>query len=86
MKGDATDSWMKDNLVDRTRLVKRIMDNVEYNFFNLKELDYTSKIMSIYGCLTEEEDETSQRINSSSEKSTLDPPKYLIITLHADTL
>ena len=62
------------------------MDNVEYNLFNLKEPDYASKIMSTYGYLVEEGDKTSRRINSSSEKNTLDTPKYLIITLRIDRL
>ena len=32
------------------------MDNVEYNLFYEKELDYASKIMSTYGFLAEEGD------------------------------
>ena len=67
VKGDAMDSRMKDDPVGTTRLVKGLMDNVEYYFFNLKEPDYTSKIMSTYGCLAEEGDETSRRINGGSK-------------------
>ena len=63
------DSRMKDDPVGTTRLVKGVMDNVEYYFFNLKEPDYTSKIMSTYGCLVEEGDETSRHINGGSKPS-----------------
>ena len=72
--------------MDIVPLVKEVMDNAEYNLFNLKELDYASKIISAYGCLVEEGDKISRHINSSSKKNTLDAPKYLIITLYIDTL
>jgi len=44
------------------------MDNVEYYIFNLKEPEYTSEIMSTYGCLAEEGEETSRRINGGTDK------------------
>ena len=62
------DSRMKDDEVGTTRVVKGSMDNVEYYIFNLKEPEYTSKIMSTYGCLAEEGEETSRRINGGTDK------------------
>ena len=62
IKGDAMDSRMKDDAVGTTRVVKGLVDNVEYYIFDLKEPEYASKIMSTYGCLAEEGEEASRRI------------------------
>jgi len=52
---------MKDDAVVITRVVKGLMDNIEYYVLNLKEPKYTSKIMPTYGCLEEEGEETKKR-------------------------
>jgi len=55
------DFRMKDDAVVITRVVKGLMDNIEYYVLNLKEPKYTSKIMPTYGCLEEEGEETKKR-------------------------
>jgi len=71
IKGDAMDTRMNDDAVGTTSVVKDLMDNVENYIFKLKEPDYTHKIMLSYGCLPEEGEETSRRINGGSEKKYL---------------
>ena len=61
-------SRMKDDAVGTTRVVKGLMDNIEYYVFNLKEPEHTSKIMSTHGCLAEQGEETSRRISSGHRK------------------
>ena len=59
---------MKDDALGTTRIVKGLMDNIEDYVFNYKEPEYTSNIMSTYGCLAEEGEETSRRINGGTGK------------------
>ena len=61
-------SRMKDDALGTTRIVKGLMDNIEYYVFNLKEPEHTSKIMSTHGCLAEQGEETSRRISSGHRK------------------
>eukprot|EP00594_Rhizosolenia_setigera_P000610 CAMPEP_0178944722 /NCGR_PEP_ID=MMETSP0789-20121207/3318_1 /TAXON_ID=3005 /ORGANISM="Rhizosolenia setigera, Strain CCMP 1694" /LENGTH=700 /DNA_ID=CAMNT_0020624495 /DNA_START=47 /DNA_END=2146 /DNA_ORIENTATION=- len=70
VKGDDIDKFMKDDVVGTTRVHYGILDRIKYYIFNLKEPDYTSKIMSTYGSLSidENDEKTSRRLQDGTNK------------------
>eukprot|EP00957_Ditylum_brightwellii_P099414 7572870-Ditylum_brightwellii.AAC.1 len=62
------DAAIKDDEAGTAKVVEGIMDGVRYFIFNLKEPDYTSKIISTYGCIAEEGDKTNQRLSDETKK------------------
>ena len=61
VKGDAIDEKMAYEKVGTIRTVGGIVESIRYYIFNLKEPDYTSKIMATYGSNTETSTETTRR-------------------------
>ncbi len=61
VKGKTMVHDMKDDTIGTTRVVEGVCDRIRYFIFALKEPDYTSMIMSTYGCLAEEGPSTSRR-------------------------
>ena len=66
VKGDQMMDDMTNDSYGTTKGVQGMMDNICYFIFAQKEPDYTSMIMSTYGCLMEQGKQQSRRMKDGA--------------------